>query len=78
LTNTSARKGILDFASSDAFAIINADDRNGRIMVQNTKAKVKTFRLMGVADYKAKVLEMPSQIAVSIDGLMYCAVWPDI
>jgi UDP-N-acetylmuramoyl-L-alanyl-D-glutamate--2,6-diaminopimelate ligase len=64
-----AKKGFFDLLPSDAFAIINADDRNGRIMVQNTKAKVKTFGLMGVADYKAKVLESTiSGLLISIDG----------
>jgi UDP-N-acetylmuramoyl-L-alanyl-D-glutamate--2,6-diaminopimelate ligase len=64
-----AKKGFFDLLSADAFAIINADDRNGRIMVQNTKAKVKTFGLMGVADYKAKVLESTiSGLLISIDG----------
>lgn len=42
---------------SGAFALTNADDRNGRIMVQNTRAHVKAYALKTVADYKCRLLE---------------------
>ena len=40
-----------------AFALTNADDKNGMVMVQNTKAKVATYSLRTMADFKGKVLE---------------------
>jgi len=52
-----AKKRFFDGLGSDAFALTNADDKNGRIMVQNTKAEIKTYGLKNLADYKAKVLE---------------------
>ncbi|OIQ32121.1 MAG: UDP-N-acetylmuramoyl-L-alanyl-D-glutamate--2,6-diaminopimelate ligase [Crocinitomix sp. MedPE-SWsnd] len=52
-----AKKKFFDDLSSDAIAITNADDANGMVMVQNSKAKVKTLALRTIADYKAKVLE---------------------
>ncbi len=41
----------------DAFALTNLDDKNGLIMVQNTKADRKTYSLQAMADYKGRVLE---------------------
>jgi UDP-N-acetylmuramoyl-L-alanyl-D-glutamate--2,6-diaminopimelate ligase len=52
-----AKKILFDILPSSAFALINRDDRQGEIMVQNTKGKVKTYALHTMADYKAKVLE---------------------
>ena len=52
-----AKKKFFDDLSSSAIAITNIDDANGSVMVQNTKAKVKTLALKTLADYKAKVLE---------------------
>jgi UDP-N-acetylmuramoyl-L-alanyl-D-glutamate--2,6-diaminopimelate ligase len=52
-----AKKILFDILPSSGFALINRDDRQGEIMVQNTKAKVKTYALHTMADYKAKVLE---------------------
>lgn len=40
-----------------AFAITNVDDRNGMVMVQNSKATVKTYSVQQVADFKAKLIE---------------------
>jgi len=40
-----------------AFAITNADDKNGLFLMQNTKAEVKTYSLRTVADYQARILE---------------------
>ncbi len=42
---------------SHSFALTNIDDRNGKIMVQNTKASVKTYTLRAMADFRCKVLE---------------------
>ena len=52
-----AKKGFFDMLPKDAFAITNADDRNGMVMTQNTKATVKTYSMRGIADFRAKVLE---------------------
>lgn len=52
-----AKKRLFDMLPLSAFAIINRDDRNGEVMLQNTKAKKKTYALQTMADYKAKVLE---------------------
>jgi len=52
-----AKKLLFDNLKADSIALINIDDRNGRIMVQNTRAKVRTFAVKRVADYQAKVLE---------------------
>lgn len=52
-----AKKAFFDGLSKGAFAITNADDRNGMVMVQNTKAEVKTYSLRVAADFKARVLE---------------------
>lgn len=52
-----AKKGFFDALPEDAFAIINADDRNGMVMVQNCAAKVKTYSLHSAADFKARILE---------------------
>ncbi|OPZ99867.1 MAG: UDP-N-acetylmuramoyl-L-alanyl-D-glutamate--LD-lysine ligase [Bacteroidetes bacterium ADurb.Bin416] len=52
-----AKKGFFDALPSTAFALINADDKNGRIMVQNCKATIKDYSTQRMADFKAKVLE---------------------
>ncbi len=52
-----AKKAFFDSLPKEAFAIINADDKNGSVMVQNTRAQVKTYSLRAAADYKAKILE---------------------
>ena len=52
-----AKKAFFDGLSKEAFALVNADDKNGMVMVQNTKAKVSTFGLKTHSDFKVKVLE---------------------
>lgn len=64
-----AKKQLFDDLPATAFALYNEDDTHGEIMVQNTKAKIKTFGLKTMADYKAKVLENQfSGLQVNIDG----------
>ena len=64
-----AKQGFFDKLSSIAFALVNADDRNGKIMVQNSRAMVKTYSLMGVADFKAKILESSfAGLMLNMDG----------
>ena len=52
-----AKKAFFDQLPKTAFAITNADDKNGLVMVQNTKATVKTYSTRTMADFKAKILE---------------------
>lgn len=52
-----AKKGFFDGLPKDAFALTNADDKNGKVMLQNTKAAKYTYALKRAAHYKAKILE---------------------
>ncbi|HHG85283.1 MAG TPA: UDP-N-acetylmuramoyl-L-alanyl-D-glutamate--2,6-diaminopimelate ligase, partial [Bacteroidetes bacterium] len=52
-----AKKSLFDHLSADAFALVNADDKNGKVMLQNTLARRKTFALNRMADYKARIVE---------------------
>lgn len=52
-----AKKAFFDALPKNAFAIINADDKNASVMVQNTKAEKKTYSLRSSADFKAHILE---------------------
>ena len=52
-----AKKAFFDQLPKTAFAITNADDKNGMVMVRNTKATVKTYSTRTMADFKAKILE---------------------
>ncbi len=52
-----AKKLFFDNLPSSAFALTNGDDKNGMVMVQNTKAQVKTYGLKNFYDFKATVLE---------------------
>lgn len=52
-----AKKTFFDGLPKTAFAITNADDKNGMVMVQNTRAVVKTYSTRAMADFKAKILE---------------------
>jgi UDP-N-acetylmuramoyl-L-alanyl-D-glutamate--2,6-diaminopimelate ligase len=52
-----AKKAFFDGLPKNAFALTNADDKNGNVMLQNTKAHKKTYGLKNMADFKGKVLE---------------------
>ena len=52
-----AKKAFFDMLPKEAFAITNADDKNGLFMVQNTKATVKTYSTRTMADFKARIIE---------------------
>ena len=52
-----AKKAFFDNLPKDAFAITNADDKNGSVMVQNTKAQVKTYSTRTMADFRARLIE---------------------
>jgi UDP-N-acetylmuramoyl-L-alanyl-D-glutamate--2,6-diaminopimelate ligase len=58
-----AKKGFFDGLSSDAFALVNVDDKRGMVMLQNCKAKKLTYGLKKMADFKGKI------ITNSIEGL---------
>ena len=64
-----AKKMFFDNLPKGSFAIINADDKNGMFMVQNTKAQVKTYSTQGMADYRARLLECHFEgMYLEIDG----------
>ena len=52
-----AKKLFFDNLPSSAFIVTNADDKNGMVMVQNTKARVRTYSVQSSADFKAKIIE---------------------
>ena len=52
-----AKKQLFDGLDPSAYALTNIDDRNGKVIVQNTRARVKTFGVRSVADFKAKIIE---------------------
>ena len=52
-----AKKAFFDNLPKSAFALTNLDDKNGMVMVQNTKAKVCTYSLRSISNFKGKVLE---------------------
>ncbi len=52
-----AKKKFFDGLGKKAFAITNADDRNGQVMVQNCKANIKTYSTRSMADFRGRVLE---------------------
>lgn len=52
-----AKKAFFDMLPPEAFALVNIDDKVGRVMVQNTKAKVYTYSLRSDADFRGRVLE---------------------
>ena len=64
------KKLFFDNLSSDAYAIVNTDDRNGLVMTQNTKATVVTYSLRSMADHKCRVIEQSFEgMLLRIDGI---------
>src|SRR5574344_160760 len=64
-----AKKAFFDGLPKSAFAITNADDKNGMVMVQNTKATVKTYSTRTMADFKARILECHFEgMYLDVDG----------
>lgn len=59
-----AKKAFFDALAPGAFAIVNADDRNGSVMVQNSAATVRTYSTRTAADFKGRILEE------SIEGML--------
>lgn len=58
------KKMFFDRLPKESFAITNTDDRNGMVMVQNTKAEVVTYSLRGIADHTCRIIEQ------SFDGML--------
>ena len=64
-----AKKAFFDGLSKDAFAITNADDKNGSVMVQNCKAQVKTYSTRTMADFRARIIECHFEgMYLEVDG----------
>jgi len=64
-----AKKAFFDGLPANAFALTNNDDKNGNVMLQNTKAHKKTYGLKSMADYRAKILENQFEgLLLQIDG----------
>ena len=64
-----AKKAFFDMLPHGAFALTNADDKNGMYMVQNTKATVKTYSTRQMADYRGRIVEAHFEgMYLDIDG----------
>ena len=64
-----AKKAFFDELPKTAFALTNADDRNGIVMVQNTKATVKTYALQSFADFRCRIVEtLLNGMLLNLDG----------
>ncbi|MDA9555061.1 UDP-N-acetylmuramoyl-L-alanyl-D-glutamate--2,6-diaminopimelate ligase [Pelobium sp.] len=64
-----AKKAFFDGLTSSAFALTNADDKNGLVMLQNTKAHKKTYGMKSLTDFKAKIIENQfSGLHLEVDG----------
>jgi UDP-N-acetylmuramoyl-L-alanyl-D-glutamate--2,6-diaminopimelate ligase len=71
-----AKKIFFDQLEPSAFALINIDDKRGRVLVQNTEARIKSYSLRTIADYKGKVLENNlTGLVLDINGVeAYCSM----
>ncbi len=68
------KKQFFDELPSSSFSLINGDDRNGSVMLQNTKAEKRSFALKSPSDYKGKVLENEiSGLTLTINGVELCS-----
>lgn len=68
-----AKKKFFDELPKEAFALINADDKNGKVMIQNTSASVKYYGIKTMADYKAKIIE--SHFEGMLLNIMQTDIW---
>lgn len=67
-----AKKGLFDSLDKRAFAVVNIDDRNGNVMVQNCKARIRTLSRRTMADYRCKVVEMGFEgMQLELDGVEF-------
>jgi UDP-N-acetylmuramoyl-L-alanyl-D-glutamate--2,6-diaminopimelate ligase len=64
-----AKKGFFDGLSREAFALTNMDDKNGMVMLQNTKADKHTYSIRDVADFKARIVDSAFEgMQLEVDG----------
>lgn len=64
-----AKKAFFDQLPSGSFALVNSDDKNGAVMLQNTKASKYSFGLKNMADYRGKILEnLITGLVMHVDG----------
>ena len=64
-----AKKAFFDALPKEAFALTNADDKNGMVMVQNTRATVKTYSTRTMADFRARIIECHFEgMYLEVDG----------
>jgi UDP-N-acetylmuramoyl-L-alanyl-D-glutamate--2,6-diaminopimelate ligase len=64
-----AKKSLFDNLPRSAFALVNKDDRNGKMMVQNTKATISEYSMQSMADFRCRILENQFQgLHLSLDG----------
>ena len=64
-----AKKAFFDALPKEAFALTNADDKNGMVMVQNTRAAVKTYSTRTMADFRARIIECHFEgMYLEVDG----------
>lgn len=64
-----AKKSFFDSLNPDAFALVNIDDKNGRVMLQNCKAIHYTFSVRGMADFRCNIIEQSfGGMALRIQG----------
>ena len=65
-----AKKKFFDDLPATAFALTNADDKTGKVMLQNTKAKKKSYSLKSLSDFKCRVVENQFEgLQLEIDGV---------
>ena len=64
-----AKKSFFDSLDKSAWAVVNIDDRNGEVMIQNTKASTYRLSLRSMADYHTRLIElMPNGMQLNLDG----------
>ncbi|HNP47203.1 MAG TPA: UDP-N-acetylmuramoyl-L-alanyl-D-glutamate--2,6-diaminopimelate ligase, partial [Bacteroidia bacterium] len=64
-----AKKGFFDSLPDTAFALVNNDDKNGLVMMQNTKARKYTYSLRSMSDYKCRLIENQfTGLLLNLDG----------
>jgi UDP-N-acetylmuramoyl-L-alanyl-D-glutamate--2,6-diaminopimelate ligase len=63
------KKSFFDGLPENAFALVNTDDKNGRVMLQNTRASKHTYSLRSASEFKARVVEnLLDGLLLNIDG----------
>jgi UDP-N-acetylmuramoyl-L-alanyl-D-glutamate--2,6-diaminopimelate ligase len=64
-----AKKTFFDQLPSTAFALVNKDDKNGRVMIQNTPAEKFTYSLQSMAEFRCRIIENQFHgIHLNVDG----------